>query len=247
MGGVPQQWALIAFAVVSAAGGGWRALARGAGPGPVAVWVRDRAAHVDFGLDGDAIVVARRPHVGVLEPTSPAALPSELGVQLAAGHVKWIAAALDHSGWDRARPGGWLLVGGPTGNPRRAMVDAGEFLERWVLTGSPPCWQRAFRLRLPWEARALASCESGVWVGAARRCALRFFAHDGALRVDEELLDADGIEALTLAPYGGGGGVWAAAGGAVVRLAKDGRRLPGQGGFAQLVAIETASAISRSR
>ena len=170
--------------------------------------------------------------------------------------MELIAAELDRKEWKRARPAAWLLISEASENPRRTLANAGEFLERWVQTGTPARWQRAFRMRLPWEARALASRESGVWVGAARRGALRFYGHDGSLFVNEELSDADGVEALAAAQSRSGGGVWAVAGGAVVRLRWDGHRLPGQGGFAHLVMVRvagdsvdgsTGNAVSRSR
>jgi hypothetical protein len=203
--------------------------------------VRDRGAGADFALDADGIVVARHVHQGTTSPPVAEPLPAELQAALVAEGIAPIAVELDADRWDRARPAGWLLVG-ELPPPRRGETHrGGQFLERWVLTGSPERWQRAFRLRLPWMARALASESSGVWVGAARSCALRFYGHDGALHVDKELQDADGIEALAIIPQDqGGGGVWAAAGGALVRLNRLGERLPGQGGFAHLVAVKSS-------
>lgn len=203
--------------------------------------MRDRGAGADFALDADGIVVAREAHQGPTQPQGAEPLPTELEAALVAEGITPIAVELDAGRWDRARPAGWLLVG-ELPPPRRGETHrGGQFLERWVLTGSPERWQRAFRLRLPWRARALASESRGVWVGAARGCALRFYGHDGALHVDKELQDADGIEALAIIPEDqDGGGVWAAAGGALVRLSRDGKRQPGQGGFAHLVAIKSS-------
>lgn len=236
--GAPLGWAFAAFAAVGLLGGGWRGAARALGPGPAALWVRDRGAQTDFALDADGIVVGRRPCLDESVPSVPP-LPSGLVEQLASMGIASVSAALDDREWGRARPACWLLVAGPLALRRGETLSAGRFLERWVHTGSPVRWQRAFRLRLPWRARALASDEHGVWVGAARRCALRWYGHDGFLHVDEELQDADGIEALAVIPEGGGAGaVWAAAGGALVRLDEDGQRMPGQGGFAHVVAIQ---------
>ncbi len=239
-GRAPLAWALVAFAITASLGGGWRAIVRVRGPGPASVWVRDRAARADFGLDADGIVVVRRGHQSPAEPVASTPLPPGLAAALAKRAVEPIGAALDRPSWERARPAGWILVG-ELPPPRRGETHrGGQFLERWVFTGTPQCWQKAFRLRLPWRAKALASDKDGVWVGAARRCALRFYGHDGALHVDKELMDADGIEALAVVPRSQGeGGVWAAAGGALVRLGRDGKRLPGQGGFAHLVAVSS--------
>ena len=237
----PLGWALLAFTVVGGLGGGWRALNRAVGPGPACVWVWDLAAHMDFGLDRNGIVVERRPHTGSPPPRDAPVLPPELDGEVSKGRSQPLAAALDEPGWGRARPGCWVLLGEPSiASPRVPRADA-VFLERWVHTGQPQRWQRAFRLRLPWPSRALDSCAEGVWVGAARTCALRFIGHDGNLRAHSEFTDAAGIEALLAVSTAAGGGVWAAAGGALLRLSRDGRRLPGQGGFAHLVTVHAAA------
>ena len=249
----PLGWALLAFTVVGGLGGGWRALNRTVGPGPPCVWVRDLGAHMDFGLDANGIVVERRAHAGAPEPVDTLVLPPELDGEVSEGRCQPIAAALDDPGWGRARLGCWVLLAEPPNASSQVPRAGGEFLERWVHTGQPQRWQRAFRLRLPWPSRALDSCAEGVWVGAARTSALRFIGHDGHLRAHSEFNDAVGIEALLAVPGAVGGGVWAAAGGALLRLGRDGRRLPGQGGFAHLVAVYAAApaavsmSVSRAR
>ncbi|MFT5734611.1 MAG: hypothetical protein ACI8WY_003293 [Planctomycetota bacterium] len=223
------------------------------GPVGVEVWAVDRAAHAVFGLDHDGIVVERRlapgeRGTGQERSLSAAAsvLPPSWRIEAWPGLLgdRLVAHAADDPGWGRARPGVWALVRSKTEPEPRSSPGGGvggQFLERWVRTGTPWRWQRAFRFRLPWRSRALASQESGVWVAAERQCTVQHRAHTGVLRFERDLLDGDGVDALCGASTRAGGGVWIAAGGALLRLDRTGSRRPGQGGFAHLTRLVEGS------
>lgn len=122
-------------------------------------------------------------------------------------------------------------------------------LERWVLPrirqrASPEAnrWVRAFLLTFPWSARALAGTRSGVWLIGARLPEVRFVTSTGRVVISRRLDDLDGSDAAIAAHPESGGGVWIAACGALARLDRTGRRMPGQGGFAHLVALASARA-----
>jgi len=122
-------------------------------------------------------------------------------------------------------------------------------LERWVLPrtrhrapSEASRWVRAFLLTFPWSARALAGTRSGVWLVGARVPEVRFVTSTGRVVISRRLDDLDGSDAAIAAHRESGGGVWIAACGALARLDRTGRRLPGQGGFAHLVALASARA-----
>ncbi|QDV06256.1 hypothetical protein Poly30_17640 [Planctomycetes bacterium Poly30] len=248
-------WALIAACTVVLAGPVGRGWLR---PGParsVELWALDRAAHAAFAIDSDGMVVSRV-SVGLEVAVPKVVAPARwlLDDWIDSFGERYVAHAADDPRWERARPGAWVLLRSPDA-PRTSAASlpvGGAFLERWVRRGTPAEWTRAFRIPLEWSARAMASSEEGVWVAAERICALKFSTHAGRPLFERTLADADGVEALCVASTAAGGGVWIAAGGAVLRLDRTGRRLPGQGGFAHLVALfpgttRTEASISRSR
>lgn len=114
-----------------------------------------------------------------------------------------------------------------------------QHLCRWLRRGGT--WERAFHLQLPFRTRAFAPGSGGVWVGDEERCRLWFVTRRGSLAIDKYCRDADGIDALSIASRASGGGVWAAAGGAIVRLDRRGSRMPGQGGFLHVVDLCAAT------
>lgn len=238
--------ALVAWAglglllAVGASAGPWTSLCPPS-PREVAVWVQDQAAHAAFGLDEDGIVVTRRDRIP--EPcAAPLPVPAswDLGGLTRSLGTQVVALEVDREWWGRARPGCWMLLRGELSEAAAALPQQGRFLERWVRTGRPLRWRRAFRIALPWTSRALASHPAGVWVAADRMCVLRFVSHSGQHRMERRLLDANGVDALACAGDASGGGVWAAAGGALVRLDRHGGRMPGQGGFAHLSMVRVA-------
>ena len=113
-----------------------------------------------------------------------------------------------------------------------------QHLCRWV--GRRGKWQRAFNIPLPFRTRAIAPMQGGVWVGDEARCRLWFVNRQGCVVIRRSFHDADGIDALLAASPESGGGVWVAAGGAILRLGREGDRLPGQGGFLHVVDLCSA-------
>lgn len=194
----------------------------------------DRAIGARFWLDSSAIVVAAEPLRGL----------SRLGATLAADASAAALLALDPPGLERRYRGAWLVRG-----------RANSYLDRLIwrperggpADGSPSdggpengSWERALRIRLPFTAGAVAATERGVWVGASRGFDLRLIDHAGTQLLACSAVDADGVEALLPASERAGGGVWAAAGGAILRFDAKGRRRPGQGGFAHVIGLTGA-------
>lgn len=129
----------------------------------------------------------------------------------------------------------WLLRASGATDPAR-----GSRLERWVRPAEGGRWRRAFLFELPFSARVLVEHGGAAWVAGDRVCTLQVVRNDGRTVLRRTLPDADGVEAIAPAPSASGGGVWLAACGAIVRVNRLGRRMPGQGGFAHLISLRTS-------
>ncbi|MEM9801624.1 MAG: hypothetical protein AAGA20_14955 [Planctomycetota bacterium] len=241
-------------------------------PGPVALWAADRAGHAVYGLDADALVVLRAavtaPMRVVTDGDGACAVESAVESRFD-GPRQWLRIDRDGRASNltgppvRARatslPG---EVGERAPGPvsrwveeRRAdgssalwsLATAGRSearLERWVRRPREP-WRRAFLFALPWTARALAARPGGVWVVGDRAPIARFVTSTGRVVIERRFDDVDGADDACIASRASGGGVWIAACGALVRLDRRGRRMPGQGGFAHLASVTLAASTER--
>ncbi|MEM9381671.1 MAG: hypothetical protein AAGB93_17075 [Planctomycetota bacterium] len=236
----------------------------------MALWAADRAGHGVYGLDADGFVVVRATVVAPVRVTTgpdggcfvdahpdgrrdgPRARwlvrasgsvsgPLRDSSELAAPGVGWRAAVGAHAlpivATTRRRAASpsrtWVL---------RSSTDAGRSrLERWC-RGADARWRRAFLFHLDFSARALAGSRGDVWVAGDRVPRTLLATRTGRIVLAGSHPDLDGADALLAASTRSGGGVWIAAGGAIARLDRRGRRMPGQGGFRHVVSLAAARA-----
>lgn len=181
----------------------------------------------------DGSLSAPLPHTGSLRTGSLRTGPLLAGPlsweRIVGSHAAPIVAATQPSA-ERGATSVWIL---------RNAGRTGCRLERWICAWGRR-WSRAFLFRFPWGARALAGTRSGVWLVGERVPEVRFVTATGRVAISRHLDDLDGSDATVAAGRQSGGGVWIAACGALARLDRSGARLPGQGGFAHLVALSSA-------
>lgn len=224
-------------------------------PGEVAIWAADRAGGQVVGLDADGLVRC------VADVPAPVALRQPGGgrrrVRRSGGGATSFGAAIvavSASASRRSGPrrdvvldaGGRILWSGPTwcGSDAREQVQApkgwrcgGEAerarLER-IVDG-----RRVFSIQLDFPVGGLASAPAeGLWVASARSARVVRLTGTGRVVLDVEAMGEAGCDAVLAATPEEGGGVWVGAGGALLRFDRHGRRLPGQGGFWHLCALE---------
>lgn len=217
------------------------------GPGPVAFWAADRAGHRVAGLDADglrrvslevpapvglrapdprrpperwpvALVVVSACHGTRRGPRQDWYVDAEGGV-VGAGPVEWASSPLERM----ADPPGWtVLTSAASGRTR--LIRRGR---RGV----------AFTLGIPFPAGAVAPAPGGLWLACARTGRTLRVSDTGRVLVETRASGSCGADAVLAASAGEGGGAWVACGGALLRFDREGRRMPGQGGFEHLVAL----------
>jgi len=189
-------------------------------------WAGGRFETVE--LDADGRIVRRRP------AEAPRALPKAPGdaftpVLAPPGLAPATACMAAAPAGDRIRRA-WVA------RPALVSTPAATFVERWLERGRGP--ELGVRVRAPGAAGLLVGAAQGaVWSIATRRLHVTSLDDRGRTRWSREVRDAEG--ACAVAPARGGG-AWIAARGAIVRLDADGRRLPGQGGFSEVVDVARA-------
>ncbi|MEM6566808.1 MAG: hypothetical protein AAF957_00260 [Planctomycetota bacterium] len=264
----PQRREIAGLIAGAALGAEWPPLLARPRAGPVALWAADRAGHGVFGLDADGFVALRTtvvaPERVSAAPGGACFVDARPGGRRDGPRARWLvradgsispverprsASSATLEGWEdalgahelpivaatRSRPAGsrrvWVL--------RSATSAGASRLERWS-RGPDRTWRRAFLFVLEFSARALAGARGDVWVVGDRVPRVLLATRRGRVVLSRTLPDLDGADALLSASRASGGGVWIAAGGAIARLDRTGRRLPGQGGFRHVVSLAPA-------
>ncbi len=163
------------------------------------------------------------------------------------GEVQWLGGALPGDARDRLPEGALAIDAACCGDGRGLYVLAElagrAVLGRWHVGGAEGArriWLRSLNL----APGALAvTGRDAAWVADARAPKAVRLSRDARVEVWRNDLPAGGVNAAVAARDGG---VWLAAGGALVRLTGAGAGAPGQGGFEDLVALCRASGSPRA-